>query len=137
MAILLKYGNPSDSIIEYLEKYINEGKLLMKSLGQNILEKVDISKEIKNAEKFYMKGKNYDAKLILTSDNEVILLKGSKVANVSNSLLPNDKKIREDNQNKLLNYSLLENIILKSLSKASHFVTGCNVNQKRYLKRDE
>lgn len=137
MVMILKYGNPSDSIIEYLEKYINEGKLLMKSLGQNILEKVDISKEIKNAEKFYMKGKNYDAKLILTSDNEVILLKGSKVANVSNSLLPNDKKLREDNQNKLKNNVLQEDIVLKSLSKASHFVTGCNVNQKRYLKRDE
>lgn len=67
----------------------------------------------------------------------IILLKGSKVANVSNSLLPNDKKLREDNKSKLKNNILQTDIVLKSLSKASHFVTGCNVNQKRYLKRDE
>ncbi len=128
-------GNVSDSDKCVLNTFIDDAKILMKALGYNILEKIDMKNIKKNEERWHVEGKNYNADVIFTSDKEAIVLKGSKIGDMSQSLEENVRNLRENNKSKIKDNKLLEDIVLKSPNIAVRFITGFPISSKELFKK--
>lgn len=130
-------GNPNSESIIQLNKFIEQAKRYIQSLGYPLFES-----QTKNNEKVfnYKNSRNdFDAngKYVL-ENNHFIVLKGSKINNkeITDGTASYVSKLRYEHTDKYDNFVLIENIEFTSPSLAASFVYGQNANGKSCWKLD-
>lgn len=124
-------GNPSDEDKDKLEEFISYAKTIIGMLGYKVFEPVEVVKNKDNKElEFKCTNRGAEAIGVRTKDGKFIVKKGSKISpnGFTSSCFEHVKKRRKQEENKINNNILMEDVLFETPSGAACFVMGAMAN---------